>query len=103
MFERILSKKLAFPTKIPISDGMKELISGCLMKNPADRLGKDTIKNCKVFEDLDWVKVGNLEYETIFKPQVTDPIKAENFDLDFTKQEARLSVVDEQKLHKLEN
>jgi len=29
-------------------------------------------------------------------------LKAENFDVDFTKQEARLSIVDEKKMNKLE-
>lgn len=82
---------------------MKDMISGCLMKNPAERLNKDSIKLCKVFEDIDWLKVSELEYEPIFKPVVTDPLKAENFDLDFTKQEARLSVVDDKKMNKIEN
>lgn len=61
MFERILSKKLAFPTKIPISVEMKDLISGCLMKNPGERLNKDSVKISKIFEDLDWEKIRNLE------------------------------------------
>lgn len=103
MFERILSKKLAFPAKIAVSSEMKDMISGCLMKNPSERLNKDTIKMCKVFEEVDWLKVSELEYEPIFKPVITDPLKAENFDLDFTKQEARLSVVDDKKMNKIEN
>lgn len=73
------------------------------MKNPLERLNKDSVKNCTIFEDIDWVKVSELQYETIFKPVVTDPLKAENFDLDFTKQEARLSVVDDKKMNKIEN
>lgn len=103
MFERILSKKLAFPTKIPISVEMKDLISGCLMKNPNDRFGKDNVKNCKIFDDIEWDKITNLEYEPKFIPQITDPLKAENFDIDFTKQEPRLSIVDDKKMNKIEN
>lgn len=82
---------------------MKDMISGCLMKNPSERLNKDNVKTCKIFEDLDWLKVRNLEYDPKFIPQVTDPLKAENFDLDFTKQEPRLSVVDDKKMNKIES
>jgi len=47
--------------------------------------------------------VRRLEDDPPFKPVVTDPLKAENFDSDFTKQEARLSIVDEKKMNKLNN
>jgi len=103
MFERILNKKLAFPSKIPISPKMKDLISGCLNKNPSERLNFNTVKSSELFEGVDWEKVRNLELDPPFKPVVTDPLKAENFDVDFTKQEARLSIVDERKQNKINN
>jgi len=103
MFERIISKKLAFPSKIPISNAMKDLIIGCLQKNPADRLNFTNVRKAEVFKDIDWERVRKLEDVPPFKPTVTDPLKAENFDTDFTKQEARLSIVDEKKMSKLNN
>lgn len=74
MFEKILSKKLAFPAKIPVSLDMKRFIAGCLMKNPGERLNKDNIKISVIFENIDWIKIKNLEYEPKFVPQVTNPL-----------------------------
>lgn len=103
MFERIINKKLAFPPKIPISNKMKDLINGLLQKKPEERIGYKNIKEQELFNDIDWGKVSRLEYEPLFKPQITDPLKAENFDTDFTREEARMSIVDDKKLQKLNN
>jgi len=61
MFERIISKKLAFPSKIPISNKMKDLIIGLLAKNPAERVNKDNVKTQDLFGDTNWDDVKNLK------------------------------------------
>jgi len=48
MFERIISKKLAFPSKIAVSNKMKDLIIALLQKNPTERLDHTTVKKAEV-------------------------------------------------------
>lgn len=40
---------------------MKDLIIGCLQKNPAERLNNKNIKDAEVFQDIDWKKVRELQ------------------------------------------
>lgn len=86
----ILRRKLQLPSYL--SNDAKDFINRLLRKEPQKRLGynlaKDlpTIKKHRFFRKIDWTKLEARELVPPIQPLVTDPLLAENFDMEFTTQ-----------------
>jgi len=79
---------LEVPYHIGFSREAKEICKAFLTKNPAKRLGRGAngeteIKGHLFFRKVDWDKIENREIQPPFKPKITDPRLAENFDKEF--------------------
>ena len=82
MLQDIVHSQPAFPESLP--EEAVEVMRALLQKDPKNRPNIEQLKKFKFFEDLDWDKVYKREYKPNFVPVVTDPLKPENFDKEFT-------------------
>lgn len=100
MYNRIQHATLKFPRddQLKLSEEVKMLIATLLDRNPTKRPDFEKLKADPWFASLDWEKVYNQEYVPVFKPTITDPRKAENFDEEFTSEDAIHSVVPDYKM-----
>ncbi|CAD6186933.1 unnamed protein product [Caenorhabditis auriculariae] len=94
LFELILGGELRFPSKL--SPEAKILLSGLLVKDPANRLGggpDDALEVCRqdFFREIDWERVYLKEMEPPYKPSVESDTDTSYFDKEFTSQPVQLT------------
>lgn len=95
VFNSIREKEVVFPAKINISADGKDFILKLLKKRPEERLGSkgaNEIKAHRWFSNIDWDLLAEKKVPPPFKPKVTGDYDVENFDSEFTKEEAYNSV-----------
>lgn len=83
LFKAIKHNSISFPRDL--SRNGKEICKSFMKKNPAERLGhgsngKEEIKCNHFYRHINWDKVQNREIQPPFKPMITNPRLAENFD-----------------------
>lgn len=75
-FTNILSKKLVFPTSVPLSLEAKQLISALLAKTPQERLGAklgaNEIKAHPFFAGVKWALIRNAVRRGMFSRDVRE-------------------------------
>jgi len=95
MYDLIRECNLRFADSPTVSAEAKDFIKKMLVKDPKKRLGHATdfeeIKNHPWFADLNWEKLAKKEIDTPFKPQVSGDKWLQNFDEEFTQEEAIMS------------
>lgn len=85
LFERIKFASPKYPSNI--SDTAKNLLEKLLKKDPTKRLGHrgaQEIKSHPWFEEVDWDKMLNKEYNALFVPVITERTDLQHFDREFT-------------------
>ena len=99
MCERILLDSLTFDkTPSDMSAECKDIIIGFLKRDPKERLGNvgdgfEEIKHHPFFAKIDWEKLYDLEIDAPYVPEISkDPTNTDNFETQFTREAARLSV-----------
>jgi len=74
MFELITEGEVRFPKMIKISDEVKDLISKCLIKDPAQRMGSQSdseeFKRHPWFANMDWESLMNKTMKAPFEPEL---------------------------------
>lgn len=101
MYELIQHGDLRFPQRNPLSAPAQDIITKLLERDPSRRLGTrsfDDIKNHAFFSTIDWNLLLQKKLPTPFTPRITNASSAENFDSEFTSEEAVNSVVPEHRL-----
>jgi len=96
MFAAIQSKEVTFSAKVTLSADAKDFILRLLKKNADERLGfrgSEEIKKHKWFENIDWKLLSEKKVNPPFKPKVTGEYDVDNFDTEFTREEAYNSVM----------
>jgi len=92
MYDLIRECNLSFPQTPDISKEGKDFIKLLLNKDASKRLGAmsdfDDIKKHPWFSDLDWDLLYQKKIEPPFKPKVSGENWLDNFDEEFTKEEA---------------
>ena len=86
MFQNITSKDPEFPSGT--SKTTKKFISGLLNRNPSSRLKYNDIINHPFFESLNFDDVLKKKYKPIYIPEIKDPHNPQNFDAEFTNEDA---------------
>eukprot|EP01029_Cantina_marsupialis_P011537 TRINITY_DN2568_c0_g1_i1.p1 TRINITY_DN2568_c0_g1~~TRINITY_DN2568_c0_g1_i1.p1 ORF type:complete len:498 (+),score=131.48 TRINITY_DN2568_c0_g1_i1:95-1588(+) len=102
MCENILTARLAFPDRIPISPEAKDFIAGLLARDPSKRLGTNGIQQVMdhpFFKDIEWDALNRLEMTPPFKPKVMSDTDISNFDEIFTNEPAALSSTTPSEMH----
>jgi classical protein kinase C len=105
LFAAITDHNVSYPKSL--SRESKEICKGLLTKNPAKRLGcgdkgEEDIRGNLFFRRLDWEKIEAREIQPPFKPKITDPKLAENFDNQFKTMTLRLSYSDKTVLDQMQ-
>lgn len=96
LFELIMVEEVKFPSCRPVSPEAKSLLTGLLIKNPAQRLGggRDDAKQIMAhpfFRDVRWQDVLEKKIPPPFKPQVTSDTDTKYFDQEFTGESVQLT------------
>jgi len=96
MYNKIQHGVLRFPPFL--SDSCKKIIVALLNREPKKRLGStddvEDIKEHPFFDNIDWDKMYNKEYESAFVPKVKSNTDTDNFEDTFTNEPVVDSVVD---------
>ncbi|KAH0795684.1 AGC family protein kinase [Histomonas meleagridis] len=97
LYRSILNNPVSFPQFV--SPEAKDLIEHLLDKNPATRLGAnndaDEIKKHPFFAPLDFDKVLKKGYKPEWIPQIKSETDTSNFEPEYTREEAMVSIEDE--------
>lgn len=96
MFNAIKEKEVVFSSKVSLSLEGKDFITQLLRKKPADRLGSKGAAEIKAhpwLSKINWKLLSEKKVEAPFKPKITGDYDVDNFDSEFTKEEAMNSVI----------
>lgn len=95
LFESILHDDVVYP--VWLSKEAVSILKGFLTKNPSRRLGcvvnagEAAILSHPFFREIDWESLEAKKVKTPFKPKIKAKCDVNNFDQDFTKEEAVLT------------
>ncbi|KAH9400648.1 Calcium-independent protein kinase C [Tyrophagus putrescentiae] len=95
LFESILHDDVVYP--VWLSKEAVSILKGFLTKNPSRRLGcvglqgESAILSHPFFRDIDWDALEAKRVKTPFKPKIKAKCDVNNFDQDFTKEDAVLT------------
>ncbi|XP_037394764.1 protein kinase C eta type [Pygocentrus nattereri] len=100
LFECILNEEIIYASWL--SANAVDILKAFLTKNPSRRLGcvatdggENAIISHAFFSTIDWDKLNQRELEPPFKPRIKTPEDVNNFDPDFTQEEAILTPVED--------
>jgi len=96
MFQAIREREVLWNSKVKLSDEGKDLILKLLAKDPEERLGTndaEEIKAHKWFNDINWANLVQKKCVPPFKPKVASDYDTDNFDEEFTSEDAMNSVL----------
>ncbi|XP_072533374.1 protein kinase C eta type [Salminus brasiliensis] len=100
LFECILNEEIIYASWL--SANAVDILKAFLMKNPSRRLGcvavdggENAIISHAFFSTIDWDKLNQRELEPPFKPRIKTPEDVNNFDPDFTQEEAILTPIED--------
>uniref|UniRef100_A0A3B1JTD6 Protein kinase C n=1 Tax=Astyanax mexicanus TaxID=7994 RepID=A0A3B1JTD6_ASTMX len=98
LFECILNEEIIYASWL--SANAVDILKAFLTKNPSRRLGcvaadggENAIISHTFFSTIDWDKLNQRELEPPFKPRIKTPEDVNNFDPDFTQEEAILTPI----------
>jgi len=86
LFSAIIDQTVDYPKSM--SKEAKDICKGLLVKDPCKRLGcmergGKELKSHPFFKMINWVRVEARKVQPPFRPKISDPRKAENFDWQF--------------------
>ncbi|XP_060781126.1 protein kinase C eta type isoform X2 [Neoarius graeffei] len=100
LFECILNEEIVYASWL--STDAVDILKALLMKNPSRRLGcvavnggENAVMAHAFFSTIDWDKLKRREIEPPFKPQIKASEDVNNFDPDFTSEDAILTPIEE--------
>ncbi|CAD8178540.1 unnamed protein product [Paramecium octaurelia] len=97
LFKSIVESDVVFPSQLTISNSVKDLITKLLTKNPFERLGHNgdaqQIKEHPWFREYPFQDLINKKLQAPIVPKLYDKLDVQNFDQEFTREEAMNSVV----------
>ncbi|XP_046728986.1 protein kinase C eta type isoform X1 [Silurus meridionalis] len=100
LFECILNEEIVLASWL--STNAEDILKALLMKNPTRRLGcvtssggENAVMAHAFFNTIDWEKLNRREMEPPFKPQIKAGEDVNNFDPDFTNEDAVLTPFEE--------
>ncbi|CAD8139920.1 unnamed protein product [Paramecium pentaurelia] len=97
LFRAIIESDIVFPQQLSLSNHAKDLITKLLKKNPFERLGHNgggvSIKMHPWFKDYKFQDLLEKKIQPPIIPKLYDKLDVQNFDLEFTREEAMNSVV----------
>ncbi|CAD8061468.1 unnamed protein product [Paramecium sonneborni] len=97
LFRAIIESDIVFPQQLCLSNQVKDLIMKLLIKNPFERLGHNgggaSIKIHPWFKDFKFQDLLEKKIQPPIIPKLYDKLDVQNFDLEFTREEAMNSVV----------
>lgn len=91
LFKNILEKEPQFPSRF--NPDAVDFMEAMLTKDPRKRPGFEQLKTMKFFEGLNWDDVLHKKVQPRFLPSNENPTDANNFDPEFTKEQAADSFV----------
>ncbi|XP_043930422.1 protein kinase C eta type [Protopterus annectens] len=101
LFETILKDEVLYPAWL--NSEATDFLKSLLVKNPNKRLGcvvaqggEQAIVEHPFFQDVDWVLLNKREIEPPFKPRIKSFDDVNNFDQEFTSEEATLTPINEE-------
>ncbi|KAG7334531.1 hypothetical protein KOW79_002938 [Hemibagrus wyckioides] len=100
LFECILNEEIVYASWL--SANAVDILKAFLTKNPARRLGcvaasggENAVTAHAFFSTIDWDKLNRRELEPPFKPQIKTSEDVNNFDPDFTSEDAILTPIED--------
>ncbi|XP_076841794.1 protein kinase C eta type [Brachyhypopomus gauderio] len=100
LFECILNEDIVYASWLSATS--VDILKALLTKNPSRRLGcvateggESAVSSHTFFNDIDWDKLNRRELEPPFKPRIKTAEDVNNFDPDFTQEEAILTPIDD--------
>ncbi|KAI4884758.1 hypothetical protein NFI96_012974, partial [Prochilodus magdalenae] len=100
LFECILNEEIIYASWLSAS--AVDILKAFLTKNPSRRLGcvatdggENAIISHAFFSTIDWDKLNQRELEPPFKPRIKTPEDVNNFDPDFTQEDAVLTPIED--------
>lgn len=100
MYELIQFGDLKFPQRRPLSPQAVDIVSRLLDRNPDRRLGARSVEDVKThlfFEGVNWEDVFAKRVPPPFRPPLSEAASTENFESEFTEEDAVNSLVPEHK------
>nr|AUC64088.1 protein kinase C [Neogonodactylus oerstedii] len=105
LFAAITDHNVSYPKAL--SKEAKDACKGFLTKQPQKRLGcspkgEEDVRTHPFFRRIDWEKLENREVQPPFKPKITNPRQAENFDPVFRNARLEFSPADKKIMEHLD-